>query len=215
MASHGGILGLFFYTLWYSRRHHLSWTGLGDNLVVVAPIGLFFGRVANFINGELYGRIATVPWAMQFPRELEDPGIAEVLLPRLVPAAADLNMVGPLSITPDLIVNESRHNPLLRDQLGEVLNPRHPSQLYEAFLEGIVLFAILWFVRTRLRNRNGVLTGIFFIAYALLRIIGEAFREPDAPLFGPLSRGQFLSLFMIVIGAAFLLWSRYQTPRSR
>ncbi len=72
MASHGGIIGLVLFTLYYARRHKLSWTNLGDNLVVVAPIGLFFGRCANFINGELYGRAASVPWAMQFPKELLD-----------------------------------------------------------------------------------------------------------------------------------------------
>ncbi len=72
MASHGGILGVLLFTFFYSRRHHLDWTNLGDNLVVTAPIGLFFGRCANFINGELYGRVAHVPWAMQFPKELLD-----------------------------------------------------------------------------------------------------------------------------------------------
>jgi phosphatidylglycerol:prolipoprotein diacylglycerol transferase len=73
MSSHGGILGLTLFTWWYARRHHLSWTSIGDNLCVVAPIGLFFGRLANFINGELYGRPAPgVPWAMQFPKEIYD-----------------------------------------------------------------------------------------------------------------------------------------------
>ena len=69
MASHGGIMGLFFYTLYWSWRHKTSWTGLGDNLVVAAPVGLFCGRMANFINGELYGRTTDVAWAMQFPNE--------------------------------------------------------------------------------------------------------------------------------------------------
>src|ERR1700677_1217334 len=72
MASHGGMLGLILFTFYYARRHKLSWTGIGDNLCVVAPIGLFFGRCANFINGELYGRPTTVPWAMLFPKELYD-----------------------------------------------------------------------------------------------------------------------------------------------
>ena len=70
MASHGGIVALTLFTFWYARRHHLSWRNLGDNLVVVAPVGLFFGRCANFINGELYGRIAHVWWAVQFPKEI-------------------------------------------------------------------------------------------------------------------------------------------------
>src|SRR6266478_3349172 len=72
MSSHGGMLGLLAFTFYYAHRHKISWTNLGDNLVVTAPIGLFFGRCANFINGELYGRIANVPWAMQFPKELLD-----------------------------------------------------------------------------------------------------------------------------------------------
>jgi phosphatidylglycerol:prolipoprotein diacylglycerol transferase len=85
------------------------------------------------------------------------------------------------------------------------LSPRHPSQLYEAFFEGIALFAILWFVRTRMRQPNGVLTGLFFICYAIFRIVIENFREPDAELIGPFTRGQFFSFFLIVIGAAFVV----------
>jgi phosphatidylglycerol:prolipoprotein diacylglycerol transferase len=156
MSSHGGILGLILFTLWYSRRHKLSWTGIGDNLCVVAPVGLFLVRIANFINGELYGRPADVPWAVIFP---PDP------------------------------------------------QPRHPSQLYEAFLEGIVLFGALWFLRTRTRVPRGVITGAFFIFYAALRIVGEIFREPDpAWAVGNLSAGQFLSVFLFLIGALFVVW---------
>lgn len=203
MASHGGILGLFFYTLWYSWRHNVSWTNLGDNLVVVAPIGLFFGRIANFINGELYGRVAHVPWAMQFPKELEDPEIGAKLMPQLGDAP------------PEMIVNAARTDVALREKLGHVLNPRHPSQIYEALLEGLMLFTILWFVRTKTKVPNGFLTGIFFIAYALFRIFVEQFREPDASLFGPFTRGQFYSIFMIVVGAAFLIWSVSGRHRKR
>ena len=72
MSSHGGMLGVLLFTLYYAHRHKISWANLGDNLVVTAPMGLFFGRCANFINGELYGRITSVPWAMQFPKELLD-----------------------------------------------------------------------------------------------------------------------------------------------
>jgi len=156
MASHGGVLGLMLFTLWYSRRHKIPWTSLGDALCTVAPVGLFLVRIANFINGELYGRPAMVPWAVIFP---PDP------------------------------------------------TPRHPSQLYEAVLEGVVLFSALWILRTRVRLPRGVLTGVFFVGYALLRIVGEIFREPDpAWAVGSFSAGQFLSLFMILIGAAFIAW---------
>jgi phosphatidylglycerol:prolipoprotein diacylglycerol transferase len=84
------------------------------------------------------------------------------------------------------------------------LSPRHPSQLYEAFFEGIALFAILWFVRTRMRQPNGVLTGLFFICYAIFRIVIENFREPDAELIGTFTRGQFFSFFLVAIGIAFI-----------
>jgi phosphatidylglycerol---prolipoprotein diacylglyceryl transferase len=88
--------------------------------------------------------------------------------------------------------------------LRSILSPRHPSQLYEAFFEGIVLFAILWFVRTRTRQPNGVLTGLFFICYAVFRIVVENFREPDAELIGLFTRGQFFSFFLVAIGVAFI-----------
>jgi phosphatidylglycerol:prolipoprotein diacylglycerol transferase len=157
MASHGGIIGLVLFTFYWSRRHRLSWTSVGDCLCVVAPIGLFLVRIANFINGELYGKPAGVPWAVIFPAD-------------------------PLQV------------------------PRHPSQLYEALLEGALLFAILWLMRTRMRLPRGVITGAFFIGYAALRIIGEIFREPDpAWAVGSISAGQFLSLFLVIIGAAFVV----------
>lgn len=158
MSSHGGILGLVLFTLYWAKTRHLSWTSIGDSLCVVAPIGLFLVRCANFINGELYGRPTDVPWAFLFP------------------------------LDPDLV-------------------PRHPSQLYEAGLEGVVLFTALWFLRTRVRVPRGIITGAFFILYAALRIIGEMFREPDpAWAVGQFSAGQFLSLFLFVIGGAFLVW---------
>ena len=157
MASHGGIIGLVLFTLYWAKTRKLSWTSIGDSLCVVAPIGLFLVRCANFINGELYGKPATVPWAVIFPAEPEF--------------------------------------------------PRHPSQLYEAGLEGIVLFTALWLLRTRARVPRGIITGAFFILYAALRIIGEVFREPDpAWAVGRFSAGQFLSLFLVIIGGVFLVW---------
>lgn len=199
MSSHGGMLGLLLFTLYYAHRHKISWTNLGDNLVVTAPIGLFFGRCANFINGELYGRVTKVAWAMQFPKELFDhPQEAER-------AVEVCTRIDPSLRTPDAIVNAARSQPEVVTALRSILSPRHPSQLYEAFFEGIVLFAILWFVRTRKREPNGVLTGLFFICYAIFRIIIENFREPDATLVGPFTRGQFFSFFLIVIGAGFIV----------
>ena len=181
MASHGGILGIVIFTWFYARRQQISWTNLGDNLCVVAPIGLFVVRLANFINGELWGRETNVAWAMQFPQELE-------------------------SKQPELVQAFRAGVPGAREQLAESLPLRHPSQLYEAFFEGAVLFAILWWMRTRLRLPNGVLTGAFFVLYAVFRIGCEQFREPDSEMIGPLTKGQFLSLFMILIGGAFIAW---------
>ena len=200
MASHGGILGLVIFSAIYARRHRISWAGIGDNLVAVAPIGLFFGRLANFINGELYGRTTHVPWAVQFPAELLDH-----------PTEATLVIQQTSKISPTLdnipeIIAAARQNAQVREILAGVLTPRHPSQLYEALLEGIILFIFLIWIRLKFKKPDGVTTGCFFLLYPLMRIIGEFFREPDAPLTGALTRGQFLSLFMFVIGAAFL-WS--------
>ncbi|MDQ6940862.1 MAG: prolipoprotein diacylglyceryl transferase, partial [Verrucomicrobiota bacterium] len=89
--------------------------------------------------------------------------------------------------------------------LRTVLRPRHPSQLYEAFLEGVVLFLILWFVRTRLRTPNGVITGLFLSIYGVFRIVVENFREPDASLIGPFTRGQFFSFFIVALGLGFII----------
>lgn len=195
MSSHGGILGLVLFTLYWSRRHHVSWTSIGDSLVVVAPVGIFLVRIANFINGELYGRAATVSWAMLFPNELFDEPVLQ----------ARLGLAGGNEVAD--FIEAARHQPVLAEKLREVLTPRHPSQLYEAALEGVLLFCILWFLRTRCRVPRGVLTGVFFILYAVLRIIGEMFREPDrAWSVGPISAGQFLSIFMLGIGAAFIVW---------
>ena len=210
MASHGGIIGLIIFSAIYARRHHISWTGIGDNLVAVAPIGLFCGRIANFVNGELYGRTTTVPWAIQFPAELLDrPKEAALAIEQASKIDASLNNV-------PTIIAAARHSVQVREILAGVLTPRHPSQLYEAFLEGALLFALLIFIRLKFKKPDGVATGCFFLFYPIMRIIGEAFREPDAPLTGPFTRGQFLSLFMFIAGIGFL-WStrrKYVANRS-
>jgi phosphatidylglycerol:prolipoprotein diacylglycerol transferase len=211
MASHGGILGLALYTLWYARKHGLSWRNLGDNLVVVAPVGLFLGRCANFINGELYGRAANVPWAVQFPKEilLWLPGRREELITRA-------SAIDPAFVSPELLISGVADSAGLRALLASRLTPRYPSQIVEALLEGVFLFLLLWILRTRVRLPDGVLTGVFLIAYALVRIAGECFREPDAPLTAGMTRGQFLSLFMIVSGILFLFraWMKPRYPRA-
>jgi phosphatidylglycerol:prolipoprotein diacylglycerol transferase len=155
MSFHGGLLGVAAAGWWFCRKNKVSLLALGDLLIVTAPIGLGLGRLANFINGELYGRVTSVPWGMVFPYG------------------------GPW--------------------------PRHPSQLYEALLEGVLLFILLWTWRNK-KAFTGALVARFLILYGLFRILVEFFREPDAQvgfLWGILTMGQLLSLLMIL--AAFLL----------
>lgn len=211
MSSHGGIIGIALYTLWYARKHKIPWRNVSDCLAVAAPIGLFLGRMANFVNGELYGRVITgsVPWAVQFPKEL---------ISNVPPETQQLAVEEAMKINPqwdsiDQIINTlTLTKPpdweKLRDAMGGILNPRYPSQIYEGFLEGLFLFGFLWFLRTRFNLRDGVLSGVFFIVYAAVRCFGEMFREPDAPLTGPFTRGQFLSFFLVLIGIAFLVSTR-------
>jgi phosphatidylglycerol:prolipoprotein diacylglycerol transferase len=164
MSFHGGALGVIVATLIFTRRRGLDPLLFGDRAAVVVPIGLFFGRIANFINGELWGRASDVPWAMVFPAD-------------------------PLQV------------------------PRHPSQLYQAGLEGIGLSILLWtlFSRPALRARRGLLTGALIAGYGVARFLGEFFREPDAHLgflLGGITMGQLLSLPMIAVGAWLILRSR-------
>jgi len=219
MASHGGIIGLMLYTLWFSRRHKIAWTHIGDHLVVAAPLGIFFGRIANFINGELYGRAATgIAWAMKFPGELKNPS---TMLPgNYEKARMAAESVAPeihYNVPNDVLISEMRTNEALRDAVGAFLTSRHPSQLYQAALEGLALFLILFSIRMGFRNLpNGLLTGCFFIFYAVFRMIGEVFREPDSALIIGITKGQFYSSFMILIGLAFLIyavkWGRRSQP---
>jgi len=216
MASHGGILGLVIFTWFYAKKEKVTWTGLGDGLCVVAPLGLFFGRVANFINGELYGRIVegVVPWAVRFPLSLmKEPESVQrdawQACAEIEPSLADAQSM-------ETLIAVARKNPEVSQTLGDFLPPRHPSQIYEGLLEGALLFAILWWVRTRYKNApDGLLTGLFFALYAGFRIFGEQFREPDAALVGSLTRGQFFSLFMFVFAALFLLHAWRGRERSK
>jgi phosphatidylglycerol---prolipoprotein diacylglyceryl transferase len=162
MSFHGGMLGVILAAILFARARRLTILSVGDLAALAAPIGLFFGRLANFVNGELWGRPSTVAWAMIFP----DPRAGGI--------------------------------------------PRHPSQLYEAGLEGIVLFTVLLLALRFLDSlkRPGELGGIFLMGYGAARITAEFFREPDANLgflFAGATMGQLLSLPMIVAGA-WLIW---------
>lgn len=166
MSFHGGMLGFIAAFALYSRRYRISFWPVMDLMACATPIGLFFGRIANFINGELYGRPSDVPWAMIFP--------------------------------------------------GSDGVPRHPSQLYEAGLEGIALFFLL-FVLVRLFRasaRPGLLSGMFLLGYSTARTVAELFREPDAHLgfiAGHITMGQLLSAPMWLLGA-FLVARAYRRP---
>ncbi len=225
MASHGGILGMMIFTFFYARKNKVSWAGLGDGMCVVAPLGLMFGRIANFINGELYGRIAHgVPWAVKFPNALSDPNAPEIhQFDSAFQAAFEAypKMGNPYGISDfdrfRILSEANRESDAVNQAIEPFLEPRHPSQLYEGFLEGGLLFAILWMVRIKFPQApNGLLTGLFFGLYATFRIFAEQFREPDAAwvIDGILTKGQFLSIFMYVFAAAFL-GHAYKTYKQR
>jgi phosphatidylglycerol:prolipoprotein diacylglycerol transferase len=203
MASHGGIAGVALFCLWYARKHKISWTGIGDTLVCGAPLGIFLGRIANFINGELFGRVTNVPWAIKFPTELTHQDfIKQGGSPQLV----DDVMSRGLQHSPD-IIRFFEQNRGGRAELETILHPRHPSQLYEALGEGLLLGALLLFIRIKWpRLPHGIITGLFFILYAIARIALEFVRQPDSgsELIMGLTKGQFFSTFMIVAGLAFI-----------
>ena len=163
MSFHGGFLGVIVATILFCRRHQINTLAFGDTIACAAPIGLFFGRIANFINGELFGRVTDSSWGVVFPHG------------------------GPL--------------------------PRHPSQLYEAVLEGAVLFVLMFLLSrsTDIRQTPGALCGVFLAGYGVARFIVEFFRQPDAHLgflFAGATMGQLLSLPMIVIGLAVIVITR-------
>jgi phosphatidylglycerol:prolipoprotein diacylglycerol transferase len=170
MSFHGGMLGVVIALVIFCRRNGIALLGFADRLSIVSPIGLGLGRIANFINGELWGRPAPgVPWAMIFPRDPE--------------------------------------------QL-----PRHPSQLYQAFMEGLLLFLLVFVLSrfARVRARFGLLTGVFLIGYGIARIVGEFFRQPD-PFLGYLwqgaTMGQILSFPMIIAGAGLVAYALTRPAR--
>jgi len=125
-----------------------------------------------------------------------------------------VQQVNPSLTTPEAIVDGLHSQPQLCEVLRPILTPRHPSQIYEALLEGILLFLILWLVRTRTRQPDGVLTGLFFVCYAIFRIVVEYFREPDASLIAGFTRGQFFSFFLIAIGLAFIIVGKIRDVQS-
>lgn len=217
MASHGGILAVLLVAILYARKHHHPIAGVCDGLAIVSAIGLFFGRIANFINGELYGRICspTNPLAMKFPQELVELPLekqyeAIQAVEKVTGAPIDsLRAVGEqgemLESTMDTILRLTRESEPFRETLGQYLTPRYPSQLFEAVGEGLLIFIVLITLRLVWRKAPaGIFSAIFCFLYAAARILTECFREPDAPMWGSITRGQYLSFAVVLLGLVFL-----------
>jgi len=212
MASHGGMIGFIIASWVYARRHGHSVGHLLDLGACGAPIGLFFGRLANFVNGELYGRGPTeVAWAVRFPHEILTWDVAKVRsLDAVMPHM-------PAGMGYDQIIDQVQMgNTAVANALAPLLLPRHPSQIYEALLEGLLLFVVMLCVWYRPRKPL-VVASWFCIVYAGVRIFGEQFREPDDHIgFDALglTRGQWLSVGLMAAGVVLLvIFSRRQVER--
>jgi len=182
MAFHGGFLGVLIGLWLFARQTKRHFFQVGDFVAPLVPLGLAAGRMGNFINGELWGRVTApdMPWAMIFPQAREVDAQMAVMDPSLSPLLAQFNGL-----------------------------PRHPSQLYQFALEGVSLFVILWLF-TRKPRAMGAASGLFLTGYGVFRFLAEFTREPDSFLgllqFG-LSMGQWLSLPMIIMGVAIMVWA--------
>ncbi|MGY5955451.1 prolipoprotein diacylglyceryl transferase [Kosakonia sp. BK9b] len=182
MSFHGGLLGVIIYTVYFAKKHNKKILEITDFLAQLAPVGLALGRLGNFINGELWGRVApSFPYAFLFPGS----------------HSQDLKYV---ATHPEL--------QSMLQQLGAL--PRYPSQLYEFFMEGVILFIAMYFIARR-TSCAGMVSGSFLLLYSLFRISGEFFREPDSQFTGDwinlISMGQVLSLPMLLAGL-FLIFSK-------
>ena len=189
MSFHGGLMGVILVMFWFARRTKRTFFQVSDFIAPLIPFGLGAGRLGNFINGELWGRVTTdTPWAMLFPSSRAEDVALAAADPQLLPI---LNQYGVL--------------------------PRHPSQLYELLLEGVVLFIILnLFIRKP--RPMGAVSGLFLIGYGVFRIIVEAFRQPDAQLGlfdGVISMGQILSVPMVVAGIIMMIWAYRRRPQQQ
>ncbi|MFE8595791.1 prolipoprotein diacylglyceryl transferase [Archangium violaceum] len=201
-SFHGGLLGVAVVTAVLARKNSISWLHAGDNLVVVAPIGIFLGRLASFMDGDLFGRVTRLPWARLFP--------AEIHLSSFVPAQPTRLAVERLPSSSFDIMQVAHAAPQVMDELLLILNPRHPSQLYAAIFEGLLLFVILYAVRTRARQPpEGLLCGLFLLLHSVFHIGVGFFREPrdGDPLWGGLAQGQLFSLPLVAVGLSLIGWS--------
>ncbi|MDX1564247.1 MAG: prolipoprotein diacylglyceryl transferase [Phycisphaeraceae bacterium] len=218
MASHGGMIGIAAACIWFARKHGLRPLHVLDLAVVTGPIGVFFGRLANFINGELFGRPCDpeLPWSVKFPQEVALWGSPEHPKHHVYLEAKQMILFDTESTaggcSPDTgwagrIVEAARNNSELLNLIEPHLMARHPSQIYQALLEGALVFAFL-ILMWRKPRKPGLLGCWFLIGYAAMRIVGEQFRMPDAHIgyqWLQLTRGQWLSFGMVAAGL--VLWA--------
>jgi len=216
LSFHGGLAGVSIVAIWFVRKHGLTWRNLTDTLALCIPFGIVFVRFANFINGELYGRVTGdhVPWAMRFPTD---------------PTALRLIGAEGLPMRERELAIGRAYDTGLWDSVMTQVPLRHPSQIYEALLEGVVVGLILWAIYLWARNRGvrlpqGLLGGLFLLGYGLFRSFVELYRQPDAqfrspddPLglvLGPFTMGQLLSMFVIGGGVLLLVlaWREAANP---
>lgn len=222
MASHGGILCVILTCMWYAWRHKHSFVQLLDGVAIVCTIGLFCGRVANFINGELYGRIAdaSCPLAMKFPQELFALPPQQQIQTRVAIEHAIGNNIAsfmqPNEAFVDTLFRLCRENEAAGAALGEFLNPRYPSQLFEAVGEGLLILLVLLAVRLLWKNAPaGIFSALFAFLYAAARITCECFKEPDAGVWHGITQGQLLSVLIAILGIPFLIHALLQLRRQK
>ncbi len=217
MSSHGGMIGVLLASAWFARRKGAPTLHVFDLAGFAAPLGLFFGRLANFVNGELYGRATDVPWAVRFPQELYTfsadklTAVARAIDPVLGGAPLDGSNIR--TRLPEILEVIQQGDKALALAVAPYLTPRHPSQLYEAVLEGLLVFGVLLFA-WRKPQKPGVIIGLFGIVYAAARVVAEFFREPDAHIAHleyatlHITRGQWLSVGLALVGIALLVFAK-------
>lgn len=217
MASHGGVIGIVVACLHYGRRNKISKLHLMDLIALTAPIGIFFGRIANFVNGELLGRPCDPEFrfAVKFPQEMFD-WLSPLNPNHRVLDTAAWGKIQTAAQASEIhrIFDIAHRDESIMKLIEPLLTARHPSQLYEALLEGLAVFLLLAIVWAKPR-KPGVVSGCFLVGYAAVRILGEQFRMPDAhianqefALYG-ITRGQLISAAQLFIGiGCFIYWLR-------
>ena len=225
MASHGGMVDLLLASVWVARREKTHALHVLDTLALAGPPGILLGRFANFVNGELLGRVVAQPgeqapgWSVRYPQELLNRPTPEQgsWLERVSTSLGQPTDSKAISdLAKEMIAGVQAGDPQVRALVEPMLHARHPSQFYQAFAEGVVVFIALWWVWRKPR-RPGVVSAWFLIVYGIGRIATELVRLPDTGLGRTLglSRGQWLSALMVLIGIGLLLFIRQRVAAER